>query len=95
MGGRRFKPAVENYFMHRYGMRGGPFIAATPLQEKRNATSEAGETGASGNARSRMETPQDTLGRVLDAASGHRRPRVSNRKPTLVAAVKSTKCCSD
>jgi len=87
-GGRRFWPAVEKYLMLRHGVTGTPsFMAAPQWQEKHDETFKAGEAGTSGDARSRMETPKETLGRLLDSAAGHRRPRLSHRKPTLVAPV--------
>jgi hypothetical protein len=94
-GNRRWWPAVEKHLNLRHGVTDATFIAAPHWQEKPNATSEAGETGASGNARSRMETPQETLDRILDSTAGHRRPRLSHRKPTFVATVKSTNSGSD
>jgi hypothetical protein len=84
---RTFWPAVENYFNLRHGVTGDPFMTAPQWQEKNDATSEAGEAGTSGTARSRMETPKETLGRYMASAAGHRRPRLSHQKPTLVAAV--------
>jgi len=94
-GNRRFWPACEKYLMVRHGVTDRPFIAAPQWQEKRDATSEAGEAGTSGNPRSRMETPKETLDRVLDSAAGHRRPRLSHRKPPLVATVEPTNRDSD
>jgi hypothetical protein len=94
-GGRRFWPAIEKFFMNRHGVTVNPFMAAPQWQEKDDATSEAGKAGTSGNARSRMETPQETLDRVLDSATRHRGPRLSHRKPALVAAVEQTNSDSD
>jgi hypothetical protein len=94
-GDRRFWPAIEKYFMLRHGMTSDPFIAASQWQEKLNATSEAGKASTSGNARACMETPQETLGRVLDSATRHRGQRLSHRKPGLVAAVERTNSDSD
>jgi hypothetical protein len=67
-GNRRYLPAVENYFMLRYGVND----AASQQKEQHNATDEAGEAGESGDARSRLETPKETLDRVLGAAARHR-----------------------
>src|ERR1700747_3666310 len=69
-GGRRFWPAIEKYFKLRHGVTDVPFMQAPQWQEKRNATSEAGEAGTSGNARSRMETPKEKLDRLVDSAAG-------------------------
>jgi hypothetical protein len=93
--GRRYLPAVEKYFNIRHGVTDAPFNAAPQWQEKRDATSEAGEAGASGNARSCLETPKETLDRLLDSAAGHRRPRLPHRKPALVAAIEPTNRDSD
>jgi hypothetical protein len=86
-GGRRFWPAVEKYLMIRHGMSGTPFTPAPQWQEKRHATTEAGEAGALGDSRSRLETPRETLGRLMDSAARPRRPRLSHKKPALVATV--------
>jgi hypothetical protein len=94
-GGRRYWPAVEKYFMVRNGVMGDSFIAAPQWQEKCNATSEAGEASTSGNARSGLETPKETLDRLLDSTTGHRRPRISHRKPALVATVEPANRVSD
>jgi hypothetical protein len=85
-GNRRYWPAIEKYFMLSYGVND----AASQQKEQHYATDEAGEAGESGDARSRVETPQETLVRVLGAATGHRSIRLSHRKPTFVAAIGST-----
>jgi hypothetical protein len=73
---RRFWPAVEKYFMLRHTHH---------WQEATNATAETRETGGNRDARPGMEAPQDALARLLDSATKHSRPRLSHKKPTLVA----------
>jgi hypothetical protein len=92
---RWYVPSVLKFFNLRHSVTDAPFMAAPQWQEKRDATSQAGEAGTSRNARSCMETPQETLGRVLDSATRHRGPRLSHRKPALVAAVEQTNRDSD
>ena len=74
---RRFLPAVLKYFMLRHTHH---------WQEASNATAETQEAGRDRDARPGMEAPQDALARLLDSATKHSRPRLSHKKPALVAA---------
>jgi len=94
-GGRRFWPAVEKYFMLRHGLASQAFMAAPKWQEGNNASPETGQAGRNRNAGVGMETAKETLDRLMDAAAGSRRPRLSHKKPTLVAAIGSPDRDSD
>jgi hypothetical protein len=81
---RRFWPAVEKYFKLRHGVTDEPFMAAPQWQETEHAPATTGDPGGDRNAGAGVETPKDTLERLLDRAAGHRRPRLSRKKPVLV-----------
>jgi hypothetical protein len=95
-GGRRFWPAVQKYLMLRHGLADQPFMAAPQWQENKNATTQTGEAGRDRDVGLGLETSRETLERLLDSAAGHRRrPRISHKKPTLVAAVHSADSNAD
>ena len=86
---RRFWPAVKRYFMLRHGLADQPFIAAPHWQETKHATDQAGKTGRDRDVGPRLAASREVLDGLLDSATRHRRPRLSHKKPTLVAAVGS------
>jgi hypothetical protein len=87
--GRRFWPSVVNYFRMRHGLTASPQAAPQWQERRRYATPKAGETGTSGDPRPRLETPRETLDRVLAGTAGSRKARLPDQEPPPMAAVKS------